>query len=167
MATNLKNLSTYNPAQLPDASWMRVALVVAEWNDNVTFALRDGAIEALLQQGVPEDEIAVHYVPGTFELTAGGKYAAKSKINGKSPDAIICLGCVIQGETTHFDYICQGVTQGITQLNIDFDMPFIFGVLTTDNLQQALDRAGGKHGNKGVEAAITAIKMADLRRRLF
>lgn len=167
MATNLKNLSAYDPAQLPDAHWMRVALVVAEWNDKITFALRDGAIEALLKQGVAEDEIAIHYVPGTFELTAGGKYAAKSKINGKNPDAVICIGCVIQGETPHFDYICQGVTQGITQLNLDFDIPFIFGVLTTDNLQQAVDRAGGKHGNKGVEAAITAIKMADLRSRLF
>lgn len=167
MATSLKNLSSYDPTQVPDGKGMRVAIVVAEWNDQITFALRDGAVEALLQHGVSDDELAVHYVPGTFELTAGGKYAARSIIKGKNPDAVICLGCVIQGETRHFDFICQGVTQGITQLNLEFNIPFVFGVLTTDNLQQALDRAGGIHGNKGVEAAITAIKMADLKGRLL
>ncbi|QQS51461.1 MAG: 6,7-dimethyl-8-ribityllumazine synthase [Bacteroidota bacterium] len=162
MATALKNLSDFNPQLMPDASGMKIAIVVAEWNEAITFALRDGAVNTLLKHGVKPDDIAVEHVPGTFELTAGAKALAQT---GRF-DAVIVLGCVIQGETRHFDFICQGVTQGITQLNLNFDMPFIFGVLTTDNQQQAIDRAGGKHGNKGDEAAYTAIKMVDLIKRV-
>lgn len=162
MATALKNLSDYDPQAVSNASGMKIGVVVAEWNQDITFALRDGAVNTLLKFGVSEDDITLDYVPGTFELTAGARVFAQT---GKF-DAIIVLGCVIQGETRHFDFICQGVTQGITQLNTQYDFPFIFGVLTTDNIQQAFDRAGGKHGNKGDEAAITAIKMADLFKRM-
>ncbi len=162
MATALKNLSDYDPKTIPDASGMKVGIVVAEWNQDITFSLRDGAIDTLIKHGVSEEDITLDYVPGTFELTSGARVFAQT---GKF-DAIIVLGCVIQGETRHFDFICQGVAQGITQLNTQYDIPFIFGVLTTDNLQQSLDRAGGKHGNKGDEAAITAIKMANLFKRI-
>lgn len=162
MATALKNLSEYDPAQVPSAKGMRIGIVVAEWNDEVTFALRDGAIQTLQKHGVVDEDIELAFVPGTFELTAG----AKAMADHKNLDAIIVLGCVIQGETRHFDFICHGVTQGITSLNLERSIPFIFGVLTTDNQEQALDRAGGKHGNKGDEAAYTAIKMVALNREL-
>ncbi len=162
MATALKNLSDYDPTSVPEARGMKVGIVVAEWNEEVTFALRDGAVKTLIGLGAAPDDITVDYVPGTFELTAGARAFAQTG----SYDAVIVLGCVIQGETRHFDFICQGVTQGVTQLNTHYDIPFIFGVLTTDNLQQALDRAGGKHGNKGDEAAITAVKMIGLFRRI-
>ena len=151
MAT--QNLSKYS--DLPDASGMRVGIVVAEWNSDITFALRDGAIETLLAHGVKDSDIMLRYVPGSFELTAGAQMTAKKNI----VDVIICIGCVIRGETPHFDYICQGVTMGLTQVSIKYEIPVVFGVLTTNNIEQALDRAGGKYGNKGVEAAVTAIKM--------
>ncbi len=162
MATALKNLSSYDPGRVPSAKGMKVGVVVSEWNDQVTFALRDGVIKTLIDRGGNPEDIKVDYVPGTFELTAGARAFAQTG----NFDAVIVLGCVIQGETRHFDFICNGVTQGITQLNTQYDIPFIFGVLTTDNLQQAMDRAGGKHGNKGDEAAITAIKMVDLFKRI-
>lgn len=161
MATSLKNLSDYNPESIPSAKHMRFGIVVAEWNQDITFALRDGLVNTLVRHEADLNSITIDYVPGTFELTAGAKKMAQSE----NFDAVIVLGCVIQGETRHFDFICNGVTQGITQLNLDYNIPFVFGVLTTDNLQQALDRAGGKHGNKGDEAAITAIKMVDLFNR--
>ena len=163
MATSLKNLSEYDPSTVPSGKGMKIGVVVAEWNDEITFALRDGAVETLLKHGVSEEDITVDYVPGTFELTAGARAFAQTD----EFDSIIVLGCVIQGETKHFDFICQGVTQGITQLNTQFNIPFIFGVLTTDNFQQAKDRAGGKHGNKGDEAGITALKMVDLFKRMI
>jgi 6,7-dimethyl-8-ribityllumazine synthase len=162
MATALKNLSDYNPEQIPSAAKMRFAIVVAEWNPQITNALAQGAIDALKKNGATEANIDVYPVPGTFELT----YGAAAVMLKSNVDAIICLGCVIQGETRHYDFICQGVTQGITQLNTVGTVPVIFGVLTTDNLQQALDRAGGKHGNKGVEAAVTAIKMVAFNKSL-
>jgi 6,7-dimethyl-8-ribityllumazine synthase len=142
---------------------MRFAIVVSEWNREVTFGLLKGANDTLLKQGANPNHIKVDFVPGSFELTAGARMVAEAG----TFDAVICLGCVIQGETRHFDFICQGVTQGITQLNVKYDIPFIYGVLTTENQQQAIDRSGGKHGNKGDEAAITAIKMVALRRRAF
>lgn len=157
MAT--KNLSEYNLATVPSASAMKFGIVVAEWNYEVTKALAQGAVDSLKRHGAIDGNILVKHVPGTFELTLGAQYLAEFT----DVDAIIVLGCVIQGETRHFDYICQGVTQGITNLNMKYNKPFIFGVLTTDNQQQALDRAGGKHGNKGDEAAITAIKMLALK----
>ena len=159
MATSLKNLSDYDINSVPSAEGMRFGIVVAEWNHEITGALLEGCYNTLLKHGVEESEIIVKHVPGTFELTLGGQWLAEYD----DLDGVICLGCVIQGETPHFTYICQGVTQGITQLNMDYNIPFIFGVLTTNTLEQAKDRAGGKHGNKGDEAAITAIKMAALQ----
>jgi len=157
-----RNLSDYDPDLIPDASGMRFGIVVADWNSQVTHALLDGAVKTLVRHGVKDEDIIVSHVPGTFELTVAGQWMAEYE----DTDGVICLGCVIQGETPHFTYICEGVTRGITQLNLDYNIPFIFGVLTTLNLQQALDRAGGIHGNKGDEAAVTAIKMAYLQRRM-
>lgn len=154
------DLSDYDATSVPDAADMKFGIVVSDWNREVTHSLLDAVVKTLKKHGAAEDNIIVKRVPGSFELTPGAQYLAEYA----DPDAVICIGCVIQGETPHFSYICQSVTQGITQLNLDYNIPFIFGVLTTLNLQQALDRAGGKHGNKGIEAAITAIKMAALRR---
>ena len=138
---------------------MRFGVVVAEWNFEITSALASGAVQTLKKHGANDENILVKYVPGSFELTLGAQYFAEME----NVDAVILLGCVIQGETRHFDYICQGVTQGTTHLNLKYNKPFIFGVLTTDNEQQAKDRAGGKLGNKGDEAAVTAIKMVALK----
>lgn len=162
MSSQIKNLSDYNLDNMPSAKGMKIAIVVAEWNYEVTGALLNGAIDTLKKYGIWEKNILVKHVPGTFELT----FAASAIYQREDVDAIIVLGCVIQGETKHFDYICSGVTQGITKLNNYGDVPVIFGVLTTDNQQQAIDRAGGKHGNKGDEAAYTAIKMVDMNNNL-
>lgn len=161
MAT--KNLSEYDIEKVPSAEGMKFGIVVAEWNYEITGALADGAVETLKKHGADEKNIIVKHVPGTFELTLGAQYLAEYT----DVDAVIALGCVIQGETRHFDFICAGVTQGITDLNIKYNKPFIFGVLTTDNQQQALDRAGGRLGNKGDEAAVTAIKMLALRNDIY
>ena len=158
MAT--RNLSAYNPEIVPDAGEMRFGIVVSDWNMEVTWALLKGAIKTLKKHGAKEKNIIVKHVPGSYELTLGAQFLAEYD----DLDAIICLGCVIQGETPHFTFICQGVTQGITQLNMEYNIPFIFGLLTTNDQQQAVDRAGGKLGNKGDEAAVTAIKMAALQR---
>ncbi|MBN1598776.1 MAG: 6,7-dimethyl-8-ribityllumazine synthase [Bacteroidales bacterium] len=163
MATALKNLSEYNQESVPSAKDMRFAIVVSEWNSEITMALLKGVRETLIKHGSNENHIKVDFVPGSFELTSGARMVAEAG----TFDAVICIGCVIRGETPHFDYICQSVTYGITQLNINYDIPFIFGVLTTNNQEQARDRAGGKHGNKGNEAAVTAVKMVALRRRAF
>jgi 6,7-dimethyl-8-ribityllumazine synthase len=154
------NLSDYDPGLVPDASDMRFGIVVSDWNKDITWALLDGAVSVLKKHGAKNKNIVVKHVPGSFELTLGAQFLAEYD----DLDAVICLGCVIQGETPHFMFICQGVTQGITQLNLEYNLPFIFGVLTTNTQQQAIDRAGGIHGNKGDEAAITAIKMAALQR---
>ncbi len=159
MATNLKNLSDYDIKSVPSASDMKFGIVTAEWNREITNALLKGAFETLLKHGAKEENILRKYVPGTVELTLGAQFMAEYA----DLDAVICLGCVIQGETPHFDFVCRSVTHGITELNLEHNIPFIFGVLTTNNLQQAIDRSGGKHGNKGDEAAITAIKMAQLQ----
>ncbi len=158
MAT--KDLSNYDINSVPSAKNMRFGVVVAEWNFEVTSALAKGTIETLKKHGAKENNILVKYVPGTFELPLGGQFFAELN----NVDAIILLGCVIQGETRHFDYICEAVAQGTKDLNLKFSKPFIFGVLTTNNQQQAIDRAGGKHGNKGDEAAVTAIKMVELKK---
>lgn len=154
------NLSEYDPAKVPDAGEFRFGIVVSDWNSEITFVLLDGALKTLQKHGALPENILVWHVPGSFELTLGAQLIAESE----DVDSIICLGCIIQGETPHFTYICQGVTIGITQLNIDYNIPFIFGVLTTENHQQARDRAGGRLGNKGDEAAVTAIKMAALQK---
>ncbi|MDK2978323.1 MAG: 6,7-dimethyl-8-ribityllumazine synthase [Bacteroidales bacterium] len=159
MATNLKNLSDYDIKTVPSAKGMKFGIVTSEWNSEITSALLKGAHETLLKHGAKEENILRKYVPGSVELTLGAQFMAEYA----DLDAVICLGCVIQGETKHFDYVCQSVTHGITELNMHYNIPFIFGVLTTNNQQQAKDRAGGKHGNKGTEAAVTAIKMAQLQ----
>ncbi len=159
MATKYHNLSDYNPNELPNADVLarqRYAIIVADWNSDITFALLDGAIETFTKAGVKEENIEVIHVPGTVELT----YAA-AKVMSRV-DGVIVIGCVIQGDTPHFDYVCQSVTQGVTILNAKAEVPVIFSVLTTLDKQQALDRCGGIHGNKGVEGAFTAMKMANL-----
>ena len=160
MSSSLKNLSDFNHTTIPNGAGMRIAIVVAEWNIEITGALRDGAIATLLKNGVSENDIIVKYVPGSFELTFG----AQLLCDNKSIDSVICLGCVIQGETRHFDFICDAVSQGITNVSLKYNKPVIFGVLTPNTQQQAIDRAGGKHGNKGDEAAITALKMVQLKK---
>lgn len=160
MATEGKNLSDYNKNQLPDANDFRIGLVVSEWNEQITENLFSGAYTCLVENGVLEHNITRLNVPGTFELTYGAqKLAATNQF-----DAIITIGCVIQGETKHFDFVCQGVTQGIAHLNATQATPVIFCVLTDNTLQQSLDRSGGKHGNKGTECAVAAIKMAAIKR---
>ncbi len=160
MASSLKNLSDYDPKKVPSAEDMRFGIVVSEWNNNVTDALLEGAVEALTKHGAKTSNIEIMHVPGSFELIAGSKIMLRKFM----PDAIIALGSVIRGDTPHFDYVCSGTTHGIAELNLRYDIPFIFGLLTTDNLQQALERCGGKLGNKGTECAITAIKMIALGR---
>ncbi len=172
MATQYQNLSDYDSDLMPDkkkVSDQQYAIAVAEWNPAITNALLQGAFDTLVENGVRPSQIKIVHVPGTFELTYAAKqllddyYCMIDNIKVHKYSAVIVLGCVIQGETPHFNYVCQGVTYGISKLNTRADgCPVIFGVLTTNTLQQALDRAGGIHGNKGVEAAITAIKMANI-----
>lgn len=155
MATSLKSLSQYSENNIPDISNKKFGIVVSEWNDQVTESLFESAVETLLKHGAKKENIFRKNVPGSFELTLGAQRLAELN----EIDAVICLGCVIQGETRHFDFICDAVAHGITNVALKYNKPVIFGVLTPNTLQQALDRAGGKHGNKGDEAAITAIKM--------
>lgn len=162
MATALHNLSEYDIASIPPTEGMRFGIVVSEWNHNITGALLEGAHATLVKNGVKEEDIIVMTVPGSFELVYGSAQMAKS---GKV-DAVIAIGCVIRGDTPHFDYICQGATQGLAELNMKGDVPVIYGLLTCNNLQQAQDRAGGILGNKGDECAVTAIKMVHYKRTL-
>ncbi len=160
MTQKRKNLSKTEGSKVPSAKGMKIAIVYSEWNSAITKALCKGAFNTLIKNGANKKDIIVHSVPGSFELTLGAQFFAKQK----KIDAVICLGCVIQGETRHFDFICDAVAKGITQLNLKYNKPVIFGVLTTNNMQQAKERAGGKHGNKGDEAAVTAIKMVYFKR---
>ncbi len=162
MATQLKNLSDFSGTTVPSAAPYTFAVIAAEWNPEVTGALYKGAIEALREHGALAENVQSHWVPGSFELTA----AADMVLSSQMVDAVICLGCVIQGETRHFDFICDAVANGLSNVAIKYTKPVIFGVLTPDNQQQAIDRAGGKHGNKCVEAAVTASKMAHLGKTL-
>ena len=163
MATQLKNLSDFSTASdIPSAAGFTFGIVVAEWNAEITNALYQGAYSTLAKYGALGKNIHTYPVPGSFELTTGAELLLQT---GKF-DAVICLGCVIQGETRHFDFICAAVANGVTNVAIKYSKPVIFGVLTTDNQQQAIDRAGGKHGNKGDEAAVTAIKMAEMAKTL-
>ncbi len=157
MATT--DLSAYDINSVPSAENMRFGIVASEWNFKITGELARGAVKTLKKHGALDENVLVKYVPGSFELPLGGQYFAEME----NVDAVILLGCVIQGETRHFDFICDGVTKGTVDLNLKYNKPFIFGVLTTENEQQALDRAGGIHGNKGDEAAVTAIKMVHLK----
>lgn len=158
MSSSLKNLSDFSHLQVKDANGFKFAIVVAQWNAEITGALLSGAVDGLLKNGANEEDIQVIEVPGSYELITG----ADLVLRNKDIDAVISLGCVIQGETRHFDFICDAVANGIANVSLKYNKPVIFGVLTTDNLQQAIDRAGGKHGNKGEEAAITAIQMAHI-----
>ena len=157
MATAYHNLSDYDPASVPTAENMRFGIAVSEWNNRITDALLEGALNTLLKQGAKENNIQVKRVPGSFELT----YAANQLANSGEVDAVIVLGCVVKGETPHFDYVCMGVTQGVTQLNATGKIPVIFGLLTTNTMQQAEERSGGRLGNKGDECAVAAIKMVN------
>lgn len=158
MASSIKNLSDFSHINVANAHPFKFGIVVAQWNAEITGALLNGAILGLEKHGALEENIKIIEVPGSFELISG----ADILLRDDSLDAVICLGCVIQGETRHFDFICDAVANGISNVALKYNKPVIFGVLTTDNQQQALDRAGGKHGNKGEEAAITAIQMAQI-----
>ena len=162
MATNLKGLSDFSHIEIPSAHAYRFGIVVSQWNAEVTGALYDGARNELIKHGVLIENINAIQVPGSFELTSGADLFLASQ----ELDAVICLGCVIQGETRHFDFICNAVANGITNVSLKHNKPVVFGVLTTDNLQQAKDRSGGKHGNKGEEAAVTAIIMSSIQSSL-
>ena len=161
MATENKNLSEYDKNSIPNAKDFRFGIVVSEWNDSITEGLFSGAIEALLENQVPAQHIIRWNVPGSFELV----YGAKKMLQTQNVDAVIAIGCVIQGQTKHFDFVCEGVTQGIKDLNVQTDIPVIFCVLTDNTMLQSIDRSGGIHGNKGTEAAIAAIKMAFIRQQ--
>ena len=158
MVTSLTNLSSYDSKSVPDGNSFKIHLVVSQWNKTITSDLEEGAINTLLNNNVKQANIKVWYVPGSFELVYGTK-----KAQSFDPDAVIVIGSIIQGQTKHFDFICQAVSQGIKDLNIQSEVPVIFCVLTDNNLKQAQDRSGGKHGNKGVEAAVAALKMIQLR----
>lgn len=160
MATT--DLSAYDMNSVPSAEGMKFGIVVSEWNYEITGSMAQSAIDTLKKHGAKDENITVKHVPGSFELTLGGQFFGQYT----DVDAVICLGCVIQGETRHFDFVCQGVTQGMTELNLGYGIPFIFGLLTTENQQQAIDRSGGKHGNKGDECAVTAIKMVALQKEM-
>ncbi len=162
MAAEYSNLSNYDKASLPSAVNYRFGIVVSEWNPEITDALYNGAYSTLTKNGAGESHIITKLVPGSFELALGAQYL----IEYAQVDAVICLGCIIQGETPHFDYISQAATQSISRLNLDHNLPVVFGVLTTNHFQQAKERAGGKFGNKGTEAAIVAIKMLALKQEL-
>ncbi len=161
MATSTTNLSGYDKAAIPNAKNFRFGIVVSEWNSEITNAMFQGAFDAILDCGGIKENIVRWNVPGSFELVYGCKKITESF---DMLDAVIAIGSVIQGETKHFDYVCQAVSQGIKDLNVQGDIPVIFCVLTDNTMQQAIDRSGGKHGNKGTEAAIAAIKMAQLRK---
>lgn len=158
MATIHNNLSDYDKSNVPDGENFRIGIVVSEWNSNITEGLKNGALKALLENSVREENIVVWDVPGTFELP----FASKHMLQTQDVDAVIAIGSVIQGETKHFDFVCSGTTQGIMDLNIHGDVPVIFCVLTDNTMQQAIDRSGGVHGNKGTEASVAALKMAAL-----
>lgn len=155
------DLSKYDANQLPNADVLgrqRYAIVVADWNSEITYSMAQGAVDTFRRHGVPEDQIDVLHVPGAVELT----YGVARIMREERIDAIVVIGCVIQGDTPHFEYVCQSVTQGVAALNAQGKVPVIFSVLTVLNRQQALDRCGGKFGNKGIEGAVTAIRMANL-----
>lgn len=158
MATEGKNLSHYDKSQLPESGRFRIGLVVSEWNAGITEKLFEGAKQVLLDCGVAPDSIIRWDVPGSFELPFG----CKKMINSLPVDAVIAIGSVIRGETSHFDFVCDAVAQGIIDVNLTTNVPVIFCVLTDDTLEQAIARSGGQHGNKGMEAAVAAIKMAAL-----
>ena len=162
MATSEQNLSSYSLNELPDGSDFKVGVVASEWNVEICKSLLDGAVSVLKEKGVSEDKLHIIRVPGSFELP----FAASMLLKAHSLDGVLCLGCVIKGETRHDEYINQSIANGITQLSILSGKPVVYGVITAENKEQALDRSGGKHGNKGVEGAVTLLKMIDLKKDL-
>ncbi len=163
MATENKNLSQYDKATLPNAANFKFAVVTSQWNHHITGNLEKGAVDTLIDLGANPENVTTYPVPGSFELIYGADKLAK---NQPDLDGIIVIGSVIRGETAHFDYVCEGVTHGIKDLNIQHNTPIIFCVLTDENEQQSLDRSGGKHGNKGVEAGVAAVMMADMKKKV-
>lgn len=163
MSIKKTNLSEHDANSVPSGKDYTIGIVVAEWNSDITNALAQGAYDTLIQYDVQPANIKLIHVPGSFELTSGADMLLGSD---NTIDAVICIGCVIQGETRHFDFICEAVSQGVTNVSLKRERPVIFSLLTTNNMQQALDRAGGRHGNKGVEGAVTALKMVALQRQL-
>ena len=153
-----QNLSSYDPTAIPSVSGKKIAIITAEWNFDITHSMEMVCIDTLLQHGISAEDIMQIYVAGSFELP----FAAKNSFSNYSVDAAICIGCIIQGETRHFDFIAQATANGIMQVGLECQKPVIFGVLTTNDMEQAIDRAGGKHGNKGVEAAVTCLKLLAL-----
>jgi len=162
MATALRNLSDYIQEEVPNGAGFKIGIVVSEWNDSITLNLLEGARTALTDNGVHEDDILVHFVPGAFELPLGAQYMCEYT----DIDGAIAIGVVIQGETRHFDFVCDGATQGIKDVNLKYNTPVAFCLLTDNTLQQSIDRSGGIHGNKGVECAIACLKMVALKKSL-
>ena len=160
MATSLKNLSAYDKHTIPNGADCKVGIVVSEWNDHITNNLLQGAVATLIDNGVSEDNILVHRVPGAFELPLGAQWLLEST----PVDGVIAIGVVIQGETRHFDFVCGGATQGIMDVTLKYNKPVSFCLLTDNTEQQSIDRSGGKHGNKGIECAVTLLKMIGLRK---
>jgi 6,7-dimethyl-8-ribityllumazine synthase len=159
VATSLKNLSDYDKNTIPNGADFSIGIVVSEWNDHITSKLLAGAFTTLIESGVKEENIQLRRVPGAFELPLAAQWLAQTNVDG-----IIAIGVVIQGETRHFDFVCSGTTNGIMEVNLKYDKPVAFCLLTDNTEQQSIDRAGGKHGNKGVEAAVTVLKMIDLKK---
>tara|TARA_B100000508_G_scaffold138385_1_gene134358 strand:- start:44436 stop:44927 length:492 start_codon:yes stop_codon:yes gene_type:complete len=162
VATEGKNLSTYDSDTIPNGADFKIGIVVSEWNENITDNLCKGAKKALLDNGVLEENIIIEQAPGSFELPLGAQWMLKRD----DIDGVVAIGSVIQGETKHFDFVCQATAQGVKDVGLKYDKPAIFCVLTDNTMQQAIDRSGGKHGNKGVEAAIACLKMIDLKKKL-
>ena len=162
MATVDRNLSEYNKELIPDGSQFKIGIVISEWNSQITDNLAKGAIDTLISNQVTSDNIHIRYVPGTFELPLGAQYLCEYL----DLDGVIAIGTVIQGETKHFDYVCEGATKGLTDVNLKYNTPVSFCVLTDNNIQQSIERSGGKHGNKGVECAIACLKMIALKKDL-
>ena len=163
MATANKNLSQYEKGTIPNGADFRIGIVVSEWNDDITTPLMNGAIEALRENGVKKKNIIVKNVPGTFELPLGCQFLLEAD---EDMDGVIAIGCVIQGETKHFDFVCQGATQGIMAVTMEYNTPVSFCVLTDNTKQQSIDRSGGKHGNKGIECAVSLLKMIGFQEEL-
>ena len=160
MATALRNLSEYNKDLVPNGADFKIGIVVSEWNDSITLNLLKGAKQALLENGVLEENILVRFVPGAFELPLAAQYLCEYT----DVDGIVAIGVVIQGETKHFDFVCEGTTQGIKDVNLKYNIPVAFCVLTDNTMQQSIDRSGGIHGNKGIECAIACLKMIELKK---
>jgi 6,7-dimethyl-8-ribityllumazine synthase len=162
MATAQNNLSNFDKSEIPDASKMIIGIVVSQWNNNVTDNLLKGAMETLLDLNLDESNIIINNVPGTFELPLAAQYL----LENTNVQGVIALGSVVQGETKHFDFVCDGATNGIMNVSLKYNKPVIMGILTDNNLQQAIDRSGGKHGNKGVECAVACVKMIALKKQI-